>query len=326
LVLLGKQQVPEFGRKSGLHQEPGFDIKPSRISAQNWTKAAEKFWMTMIHHPVCALALIVLNAVAMKKFKPIGFGAAALLLAFAGDAATEKQVTRRGTSVLHYKTQNHLVATETGSNVSGGLRLQHNEQGHSSKQTLHLSVAGLEPNTSYNLIALVGDDTNAIPVGELTTDQRGRGRVTYTLRGQDHGGKNPLPAPLSPLTDLRSLGIENASTQIVAHAWIADAEKFQYLIKRNLTASAPDGTAAGSISLIANTQRVNFRLLAGGLSSTNDYHLALNSNVVSTVTSDADGRLEIREWPVGSPAILDLRALSLMDSSSNSVLHTVLPK
>ena len=44
------------------------------------------------------------------------------------------------------------------------------------------------------------------------------------------------------------------------------------------------------------------------------------------VTSDADGRLEIREWPAGSPAILDLRVLSLLDSGSNSVLHTVLPK
>jgi hypothetical protein len=71
---------------------------------------------------------------------------------------------------------------------------------------------------------------------------------------------------------------------------------------------------------------VNFRLLAGGLTATNDYHLALNSNIVGTVQADDDGRVQIRDWPTNAPAILELRSLSLLDGSSNVVLHTQLPK
>lgn len=235
-------------------------------------------------------------------------------------------VTRRGTSVMHYMTRNALVTNEAGSNVVGWVRLQHNEQGNSSKQSLQLFANGLETNAPYRLIAMVGDDTNAIPVEELSADRKGRLRLNYMTRGQGGGGKNPLPDGLNPLFDVHSIGIENASTQTVAYAWIADADRFQYLVKRNLTPEDTNGIAAGQISLIANHRKVHFRLVAGGLSATNDYHLALNSEIVSTFTANDHGRLEIRAWPTNAPAVLDLRSLALLDGSSNVVLSTTLPK
>ena len=239
----------------------------------------------------------------------------------AGDA-----VTRRGTSVMHYMTRSALVATETGSNAVGWLRLQHNEQGHSSKQSLRLFAAGLETNALHNLIVVVEEDTNAVSVASLTTDRRGRCHVSYRAHGQGRGGKNPLPDELNPLTNVRSIGVENGSTQTVAYAWIADADKYQYIVKRNLTPENANGEAAGSVSLIANQRQVKFRLLAGGLSATNDYHVALNSNIVSTVQADDHGRVQVRDWPANAPAVLELRSLSLLDGSSNVVLHTQLPK
>jgi hypothetical protein len=84
--------------------------------------------------------------------------------------------------------------------------------------------------------------------------------------------------------------------------------------------------AAGSISLIANAHHVNFRLRAGGLAPTNDYHLALNSNVVSTVQANDAGELQIREWPPTAPPVLDLRLLQVLDAGSNAVLSTTLPR
>ena len=234
-------------------------------------------------------------------------------------------VTRRGTSVMHYMTRNDLIGAD--SNVVGWVRLQHNEQGHSSKQSLQLFASGLETNAPYNLIAIVGDDTNAVPVDEVAVDSKGRAKLNYMTKGKGNGGKNPLPDALTPLTDVRAIGIENASTQTVAHAWIADADKFQVLVKRNLTVEDTNGTAAGSISLIANQRKVNFRLLAGGLSVSNDYQLVLNSDVVSTVAANDDGRVDIRLWPEGAPAILELRTLVLRDgANSNVVLSTTLPK
>ena len=241
-------------------------------------------------------------------------------------AATGKPVTRRGTSVLHYTTQNDLVATENGSNVVGSLRLEYKEQGHSQKQSLRLYASGLETNSAYGLIAVIGDDTNAVRVADLSTAGKGRLRLSYMSKGQGNGGRNPVPDALLPLTDVRSLGLENASTQTVAYAWIADAHRFQYLVKRNLTAEDTNGPAAGSISLIANHRRVHFRLLAGGLNATNDYHLALNSNIVATVSADANGRVEIRDWSSNAPPVLELRSLSVLDGSSNVVLTTTLPR
>jgi hypothetical protein len=254
------------------------------------------------------------------------FGIGAAVWALGTTAQAAGPVTRRGTSVMHYMTQNTLVATEAGSNVVGLLRLQHNEQGHSSKQSLRLHVAGLETNATYNLIAVVGDDTNAVPVATFAANRHGRSHLSYMSRGQGRGGKNPLPDELNPLTNVRSVGVENASTQTVAYAWIADADRFQYIVKRNLTPEDTNGTAAGSISLIANHRRVNFRLLAGGLVATNDYHLALNSDIVSTVQANDDGRVQITNWPTNAPAVLELRSLSLLDGTSNVVLHTQLPK
>lgn len=262
----------------------------------------------------------------MKNIRWLCFVWLAGTVALAALASDGGPVTRRGTSVLHYMTRNSLLSTDAGSNVIGELRLQFNDQGHSQKQSLRLMAGGLEANTTYNLIAALGEDTNAVFVTNVQSDAKGRLRVDYTAKAQGHGGHNPLPDLLDPLTDIRSIGLENASTQTVAYAWIADADKFQYIVKRNLTSDDTNSTAAGSISLIANQRHVNFRLLAGGLNATGDYHLALNSNIVSSTQTDGNGRLQIKDWPVGAPAVLELRSLSLLDGSSNVVLHTPLPK
>lgn len=237
-----------------------------------------------------------------------------------------RPVTRQGTSVLHYTVCSHLVATEAGSNVVGNLRIQFNEQGHSQKQSLRLAARGLTPDSSYSLGALLGDETNATPVATLEANGKGRVAVSYLSTAQGNGGRNPLPEPLLPLTSLRAIQVANSDTQTVAYAWVADSSRFEYLVKRNLTAADVNAAAEGSISLIANQRRVGFRLLAGGLTPGSDYHLAVNESVVTTAVSDQLGRLVIKGWPSNAPAVLELRSLSLLDSGSNAVLTTSLPQ
>jgi hypothetical protein len=238
----------------------------------------------------------------------------------------EKPVTRRGTAVMHYMTRSELRTTNDVPVVLGSVRVQMNEQGRSSKQMLDIRVGSLEANTNYHLIALMRDGTNTFVVRDFDSNDDGRARLSYMSKGQGNGGKNPVPDSLKPLTDLRAVEIHNAATQTVAFTWIADATRFQYLIKRNLTPADTNGPAAGSISLIANHNKVNFRLLAGGLSATNDYHLALNSTIYGTVTTGENGRLEIKGWPTNAPSVLDLYSLALLDGGSNVVLSTSLPK
>lgn len=258
---------------------------------------------------------------------PLALSAVVLAAAIPSTTLADPPVTRRGTSVMHYLVRGELRSTNDPSAVLGSFRLQSNEQGRSAKEMLDLRLDGLEPNATFDLLAVSGDETNApVVVGSLTSDGEGDARVSYRSNGQGRGRNNALPEGLSPLTSLRALGVENAATQVVAHVWIADASKYQYLVKRNLTPENPEGTAAGQISLIANEHKVKFRLLAGGLGATNDYHLALNGEIHATIQSSESGRVEIKEWPGDAPGVLDLRSLALWDSASNVVLRTSLPR
>jgi hypothetical protein len=250
----------------------------------------------------------------------------ALVALSSSEVRAEKPVTRRGTSVMHYLVRGEFHPTNDPAQVVGSYRLQANEQGHSSKQMLDLRLNGLGEDATVTLTALMGEDTNVVSVTDLVANSEGHARLAYKSKSQGHGGRNPLPEILQPLTDLRALGVDNGATQTVAYTWIADAGKFQYLIKRNLTPEDTNGTAAGSISLIANQNRVKFRLLAGGLGPTNDVHLALNSEVRMTVQTDENGRIEIKEWPVDAPRVLELRSLAIWDAGSNVVLRTSLPR
>ena len=195
-------------------------------------------------------------------------------------------------------------------------------------QKFDLNATGLQPRTEYFLAVARGDDTNVHQVGAFTTDNSGRLRLSYMKKGNGNGnGKKALPPELDPVTDILGLALqETVNTQTVAFAWINTSSQFQYLVKRNLTRADTNASPSGSISLKSNGQNVNFRLLADGLEAGVTYHLALNSNVVETVSADANGFIDHTVWPASAPAVLDLQSLSLLDGSSNAVLGTFLPK
>lgn len=66
--------------------------------------------------------------------------------------------------------------------------------------------------------------------------------------------------------------------------------------------------------------------MAGGLTPGSAYHLVLNTNLLTTVTSDLKGRLMIIGWPAGAPSLPALRLMELLDPGSNSVLTTTFPQ
>jgi hypothetical protein len=253
----------------------------------------------------------------------------ATVAAIAALCAGAASATRNGTSVLHYMTRTSLTNTGVEPDVLASLRLQRNEQGRAAMQKFDLSATGLQPRTEYFIIVARGE-TNAHPVGTVTSDNSGRIRLSYMKKGNGNGngkGKKALPAELDPVTDILGIGLqETGATQTVAFAWINGSEQYQYLVKRNLTRADSNATPAGSISLKANKQNINFRLLADGLSAGGVYFLALNSNVVDSATANADGAVNINGWAGSAPAVLDVRSLSLLDGNTNVVLWTLLPK
>ena len=114
-------------------------------------------------------------------------------------------------------------------------------------------------------------------------------------------------------------------TNAVAWAWINTSPEFQYLVKRNLSATGTNSGAAGAVFLKANAEEVKFRVGAAGLTAGAPYHLALNSVVVASLLADANGRVGFVGWPASGPAVISLRAVEVLDGSSNVVLGTLLP-
>ena len=84
-----------------------------------------------------------------------------------------------GTGTLNVQFNTDMVSTGVDPNASGtivGTLMRH---GFSSSQQLKLSLAHLDPNTVYQLIAFIGDETNPQPVTDFTTDQNGAFAITY---------------------------------------------------------------------------------------------------------------------------------------------------
>jgi len=250
---------------------------------------------------------------------------------FSTTAEGAGSVTRRGPDSLHYLVRNNVGPMEFGpQTVNGTFQFHFDERGEKIRETLTLSVSGLETNATVSLTAGIGDDpANVVTAAHLPTDRKGRLRATFVTKVPAPARASrtpPVPELMSPLTDVGAICVEDSTGQLVANAGVQDAYKFQYIVKRNLVPADPGGTAAGSFSLTASQRRASFTLVAGGLTPNTDYVLALNAVPVGVVTSNEDGYLRIRGWPADAPPVLTLRSLALTDSGGTVVLSTTLPR
>jgi hypothetical protein len=235
---------------------------------------------------------------------------------------------RHGTDILHLFSRTSMANDGVVNNASGRVDLAQNKQGNANNQNLAIVVRNLETNGTYQLLALVDDDTNFVQVSEFHSDAAGRASLIYRKVGSSHGhgqglghGKLALPAVLDPISQIRASAISLNSTQTVLHADLTDPDKLAYLVKRDLGTNGVDA----SLRIFATVQQTQFRLAVFGLAAGNDYLLALNGGVVQTNSADAKGRLLINSL-VDSPVdILDLHSVALWDSASNVVLRTALP-
>ena len=268
------------------------------------------------------------NGVCMKTLYSLSFSGllVGLLLPLAGHAAGS--VTQRGPSQLQLDARSQIDPTDVGPGTGGGMRLQVRDNGKVRKESLLIQASGLEPDAQVGLTAAIGSDSNVSTILTTTSDSQGKVGLSYqskepaparTPRGQD-----PVPGALSPLTNVRGICIENNSAQVVGFAWVVNATSYRYIVRRNLTSA--DGTAEGSIRLIANQSRVNFTLLAGGLTPGGEYSLVVNGAPVLTQAADDNGRLRIRTWPTEAVPPLQVRTLELAASGGGTVLSTNLPE
>jgi hypothetical protein len=252
---------------------------------------------------------------------------AATLALTAGLLTQQVFAKKGGTSILHLTVSTTMTSSGFTTNATGTIVADHKLQGGAEKQRLSINASGLDPNASYQILASTTEDTNLTLVADLTSDTSGMLKVTYVKHGQ--GKANPhgeaLPANLDPVSDLRVLGISIGGTQTVLSADMTVPDKLQYLVKRTMTNDGSDNDAAASLHIKSNGNSNQLRIRATGLNATNTYLLAINGDVATSLTSDAHGGLSVTSWPAGSPDLLDVTALAIWSSSSNSVLSTTLP-
>jgi len=253
----------------------------------------------------------------------LGFISAGLLLSHTTYGA------KGGTSILHWMLHATFTNTDLAPNAIGSVDAKLNQQGNADNQKLNISLGKLDSNTTYTLSAVLGDDTNLTDVTTFTTDANGAAAFKYSHVGSSHGNGHgpgtPLPDALKPISNIRELVVDISSTQEVLRADLTAPDRFQYLVKRAMSNDHVEDTAAASLRIHASGSFVQFRIDATGLTATQTYFLAINSDIASSTTSDTQGKLNISGLSGGAPAILDIHDLAILNSTSNSVLSTTLP-
>ena len=87
-----------------------------------------------------------------------------------------------GAASLNVQFYTDMVNTGVDPDASGRILGTLVRSGRSSNQQLKLSLAHLDPNTAYQLIAFIGDETTPRPVTDFTTDQNGAFAITYVAK------------------------------------------------------------------------------------------------------------------------------------------------
>jgi hypothetical protein len=241
--------------------------------------------------------------------------------------AVAKAGQKVGTSILHWMEKCQMISSGLESDATGQITAKRNQQGNADNQRLAIRLSHLEGNATYQLLATIGIVTNPVVVADLPADAKGNVQISYVKKhtGKGKAGGVALPDVLNPIRNIRSLEIANSSTQAVLTADLTSPDKFQYLVKSWLTNDGVEPTATAALRIHATQSKVQFRLLASGLTPNGSYFLAVNDVLETNVMADATGSLQFKQLPAGSPDILDIQSPAILNASSNSVLSTTLP-
>jgi len=108
-----------------------------------------------------------------------------------------------------------MVNTGVDSDAAGKITVSMKGSVKGNDEQLKISLTKLDPNATYELVAFIGDDTNAMNIAALTTDRKGAFNVSYVEKGQGNSSSHAdvLPTLLDPLCNVRRLMIVNSSTQ-----------------------------------------------------------------------------------------------------------------
>jgi hypothetical protein len=227
-------------------------------------------------------------------------------------------------AVLNYVLKTAMANAGVDADAVGTVNstLRRNSSGDS--QRLKVVLAGLNPETSYQLNAFLRNDTSPTSVGQITTDRRGRLLKVYSKNrlGNAALGTELLPASIDPLCNVREVEVVDSGGQSVLRAVLPLATGRQYVVIRRLDNSGFN-SAVGTLRIIGTTRSTLFRLVATGLNPDTDYILSVNGGAgQQTVTANSRGKVKVLTLPEGFASPLDIHSLALSDTEGNLLLST----
>jgi len=183
-------------------------------------------------------------------------------------------------------------------------------------QRLTVTVSRLDTNTTYHLVAFLGDSLTATAVADLTTGRRGGKFILYVK----NSGAHPLPDVLDPISNIRELDVVNGNGDIVLQADLTAPRSFSYLVKRAMDNTGFMASAGGRLQLSGTPRATKALVRASGLTPLTSYQLMVNGVSVRTKTSDRRGKLMITGPRTGLPLVQDIRTVALVDDTGANII------
>jgi hypothetical protein len=114
-----------------------------------------------------------------------------------------------GTNILQVLFSKTMVNSGVDTNALGQLDGMLTRVGNASSQRLKISLAKLDPNTTYQLMAFVGDESNPRSITNFTTGPKGGFNIIYVQKCPDRTsvGGQPLPNALDPISHIHQMDV-----------------------------------------------------------------------------------------------------------------------
>lgn len=263
-----------------------------------------------------AVASLLLNAASMKNIRTQTLKTLNVVLVTLFAGAALASAAPAGPNRIHYKVDEVMTASGVDSDATGRVQAFAKKQGNANVQRLRVTAQNLDPQTSYTLVAQVGESEDFVVVTTFTTSASGSGKVIYFQRAN----KDVLPEVIDPLTDVRTLAIVNANSEIVLSIDLHASPSMQFELASVFNNTGSDPDAIGCVAIACQYGSVQFRLFAAGKSS--EYSFCVNDAEVATYSAEWGGRISVGALPNGAPSPLLFKKLDLRNVSKEVILES----
>lgn len=231
-----------------------------------------------------------------------------------------------GRNSVRYSLGDAFEATGIDPDARGRVQILVKQREESALQRLRVSVARLEPNAPYELLARVGDELELASITTFTTSASGRASIVQLesrVNDKLRRNRRKAAALAQPLLHVRTLAVANSSGEIVLMLNLHESPALQFELASVFATTGYDPAAVGCFAVGMQEGVLQFRLFAVGQDE--QLTLEINDQTIGTYALPPGGRLTLGALPMNAPSPLAFRKVAFRNSEDQVVLETELP-